>query len=337
MKLSLHSVYREADPHFKSGFLDVLKELARLDRHEEHSLVDNAETADAVLVTEVQDHLDDWTFATLRRSPVLRRWRHKAYVYCDSDRPVCILPGLYPSVTRSLGQFRQQESFCYLGIQSFEGDAIFTQQPDLLYSFSGQLQNHPCRAALRHLEGNGEIVDTSGTYIFTAPPEKVRALKERYRQQVARSKFVLCPRGGGCSSYRLFETMAAGRVPVIISDEWVEPVGPDWANCSIRVNERDVRSIPKLLGNAESKYEQMRENVRKAYHEFFGRTSQFNSIGNAVQRLHGNRGPRRMSDCSRHFLTWTYAACRQLRRTARSAAGRAVRTLTRRARSSATP
>jgi hypothetical protein len=40
----------------------------------------------------------------------------------------------------------------------------------------------------------------------------------RYAEFLSKSKFVLCPRGLGPSTWRVFETMRAQRVPV--SDEW---------------------------------------------------------------------------------------------------------------------
>ena len=39
----------------------------------------------------------------------------------------------------------------------------------------------------------------------------------RYAELTKASKFVLCPRGVGASTIRLFETMRMGRVPVILS------------------------------------------------------------------------------------------------------------------------
>jgi len=54
------------------------------------------------------------------------------------------------------------------------------------------------------------------------------AMDTDYWSLMARSKFVLCPRGVGRGSYRVFETLCAGRVPVIVSDDWQLPDGVDW-------------------------------------------------------------------------------------------------------------
>jgi len=64
-----------------------------------------------------------------------------------------------------------------------------------------------------------------------------------YYQSIIDSKFVLCPRGGSPSSVRIFETLAAGRIPVIISDDLILPL-PDigWDKFSIRVPEKDAHN-----------------------------------------------------------------------------------------------
>ncbi|MDB5333139.1 MAG: hypothetical protein JWP03_4290, partial [Phycisphaerales bacterium] len=296
MRIYLYSIYREGDPHSRIGYFDTIRELAAIDSIGKHELVSNIAESDCCLITEVQSHLDDWRFSRFRRSDFVRQWGHKTFIYCDADRPLYLLPGLYPSVTRSLGDPDHQHSFCYLGIPEFEGDLIFGQtEPDLLFSFSGQLQNHACRRQIGALKSDSaEIIDTSGTYIFGADPETVRQMKERYRRQLARSKFVLCPRGVGTSSYRLFETMAAGRVPVIISDDWVEPAGPAWEQFSIRVAERDVLDIPRLLKERENAFQEMATRCRAEFSSRFGRRSMFNYLGDCLERLQENPVKRRI-------------------------------------------
>lgn len=149
MKLFLHSVYRELQPQSNVGFMDAIKALAETDDVQRHQLVDNPEAADCILLTEAQSHLDDWRYSSIRRSELVRRYREKTYIYCDADNPICILPGLYPSVPKRLQDPLQQRSFPYIGIGGFENNPLFAAViPDLLFSFTGQLQNHSCRRQL---------------------------------------------------------------------------------------------------------------------------------------------------------------------------------------------
>lgn len=296
MKIHLHSVYRAQHPARPGGFYDTLHELARRDVAGRHSLVDSPAEADVVFITEAQAHLDDWRFSTLRASEVVRKWKHKALVYCDLDHPAQLLPGLYPSVPRRWRDPMRQLSFCYLGVPTnFANDPIFEETPaDLLFSFAGQLRNHPSRQALAGLNDSaGEIVDTSGQYIFRLPAEQRVLLQERYRQQVARSKFVLCPRGVGCSSYRLFETLAAGRVPVIISDQWVEPPGPDWSRCAVRVPEKQVRDLPRILREREAEAPSLMEEARAVHRRFYASDVLFNHLADCCEQIHATRASRR--------------------------------------------
>jgi hypothetical protein len=68
-----------------------------------------------------------------------------------------------------------------------------------------------------------------------------------YLQIAMDSHFILCPRGIGPCTYRLFESMQLGRAPVIIADGWVEMDGIDWQQFSIRVAEADIGRLEQIL------------------------------------------------------------------------------------------
>jgi hypothetical protein len=112
---------------------------------------------------------------------------------------------------------------------------------------------------LRH--DRGVVIDASAPGQALPPDE--------FRRLLARSRFVLCPRGYGSSSFRLFETLKAGRVPVIVADEWLPCTGPDWSAFSLTVREDSVHTIPALLEQAEGRYAQMQQAARRAWAEWF--------------------------------------------------------------------
>ena len=82
------------------------------------------------------------------------------------------------------------------------------------------------------------------------------------------SKFVLCPRGLGTSSNRLYEVMQLGRVPVILSDDWDEPGGIPWATFSIRVSESRVAQLRAILERHAPVAAEMGARALSAWHEF---------------------------------------------------------------------
>lgn len=238
-----------------------LEELARLDTLRRHHLVDEAESADVVLFVGAAC-FDMWD---VRHSLLRRRFRTKSFLISAGDRILPFLPGLYPSVEANWHCRNWTRSVCYLRVslnqQAFDADEHNERR--LLFSFRGNAATHPVRRELMTLGSDaGKLTDTgSGSY-----EAKNRVI---YQDEIRDSKFVLCPRGGGVSSFRIFECLAMGRPPVIISDQWVPPEGPDWPTFSLRVKEREVSRIPEILLEHESNAVQMGLAARNAWDRYF--------------------------------------------------------------------
>ncbi|HEV2427567.1 MAG TPA: exostosin family protein, partial [Acidimicrobiales bacterium] len=73
----------------------------------------------------------------------------------------------------------------------------------------------------------------------------------------------------GTATYRLFEVLAAGRVPVILSDDWVPPKGPDWDSFSIRWPEARIPELPAELERRQAEAPVMGIRARQAFDEWF--------------------------------------------------------------------
>lgn len=71
---------------------------------------------------------------------------------------------------------------------------------------------------------------------------------------LADSKFLLVPRGYGLHSYRLWEALHAGAVPVVLADGWVLPFedDADWASAALVVPEGEIPRLPALLRAVEA-------------------------------------------------------------------------------------
>jgi hypothetical protein len=106
----------------------------------------------------------------------------------------------------------------------------------------------------------------------------MREYWRRYGEISKASKFILCPRGMGTSSVRLFDTMRMGRVPVIISDQWVEPQGPCWEKFSLRVPEADFARLPALLEEHEAVAVEMGLLARAQWEEWFSERVCFHRV-----------------------------------------------------------
>jgi hypothetical protein len=145
------------------------------------------------------------------------------------------------------------------------------------------VKNAPIRRNLQTLSHSRSIFhDTSEDYQralhgkFSVKEE--RDYWQRYATMSKASKFILCPRGLGVSSVRLFDTMRMARVPVILSDDWVEPIGPCWKQFSIRVPEKDFARVPKLLEAREGQALRMGLLARGQWEEWFSEQVCFHRV-----------------------------------------------------------
>jgi Exostosin family len=107
---------------------------------------------------------------------------------------------------------------------------------------------------------------------------EMRAYGRRYAEMIKASKFILCPRGFSVSNVRLFDTMRMGRVPVILSDQWIEPAGPSWHKFSIRIGERKLDRILPTLEEREGEAIEMGRLARAQWEDWFSERACFHRV-----------------------------------------------------------
>lgn len=210
-----------------------------------------AADADAILFTQCHMLLADWRLKRIANHPLCKQYPEKIYVYDERDRPWLRFPGMYVSMPAA--QFRRawQVAAPYYVLAPPVVDGL-PAADSLLFSFVGS-PSARCREAIYALNHPRSYVERVTGFVFYDPTsDSFMARKQHYAQIMARSKFVLCPRGRGTSSIRLYETLAAGRVPVILADAWVPPNGPRWEQFAIRWPESRVADLPAYLESRES-------------------------------------------------------------------------------------
>ncbi|MEM1203675.1 MAG: exostosin family protein [Acidobacteriota bacterium] len=136
------------------------------------------------------------------------------------------------------------------------------ESADLVLGFVGCPKTHPLRQSLAvhaRIWGRGMAVDVELTDspFFSLPPERRRAAAERFRSVMRRARFQLCPRGRGLNSRRFFETLAHGRIPVLIADAARLPLESaiDYRRFVVRVPEGMVRWLPEYLREFEARHD----------------------------------------------------------------------------------
>jgi hypothetical protein len=276
---------------FGRGAYTRLKESAELG-HARHVLVDDPADADLILFAEM--HL---TFAfRVRRHPYYKAFRNKCFAFAIDDWVIPFLPGVYASIEKSWYSPRRVRSGFYLSILEnpyAQFDPAATER-DLLYSFVGS-NTSAVRATLARLKDPRSVfIDTSSESLpiqIGGTPEQRAVYWKRYADIARRSKFVLCPRGRGTSSVRLFEMMQMGRAPVILADDWVPPEGPQWEQFSIRIPEREALRVPQILKQREAEALALGLRARQEWERWFSPEARFNTVDWCLEIKESRRLP----------------------------------------------
>jgi hypothetical protein len=151
---------------------------------------------------------------------------------------------------------------------------------------------HPCLDAIfiaNYARKDLVVQDTSHFNAFTHSNDGKEGDQRRYLEICRRSKFLLCPRGVGASSIRLFEALRLGIAPIIVSDAWLPCKGPDWKRCAIVVKERDVGRLEEIVSEYESRWREMGVAAREIHDEFFAETAYFNFLISSIDAIVARR------------------------------------------------
>lgn len=249
------------------------------------------EDADIILFTGAEYDLEP-----IRSHSLAKRYPAKCVVYDRSPYPPDTLSGVYTNMPQPGFDAGRMAAFGYIDAPPLDAGEVDPSdiQPDLLFGFRGQ-RNVSVRDRLLELDHpRGEIVDTTQLFIAHQAQAEDSRHRRLYREQILRSKFVLCPRGWGVSSYRLYETMMCRRVPVVLSDEWVAPAGPDWEACIVRIPESRVKEIPRMLLEMEGRWDELASNAHEAWESWFSPPVIFERLIDCCEHVLHNRAGKPM-------------------------------------------
>jgi hypothetical protein len=262
----------------------AVEEVIHMDRFGEHVLVGDAEEADLILFVDLHQHPGDWRMRALRNHPLVRRFPEKAFVYDERDVPRDELPGVYVAMPRPTFDAGRHRAFGYYRLMN-DTRTVRDDSPDLLFSFRGRRAGTVRDDVLAMSHPRAVIEDTSHHDFFGRKQSDLADARSRYREVLGRSKFVLCPHGAGTSSLRLFEALACGRVPVVLSDQWVPPNSIDWKSCSVRIPERQTNAVAGWLEALESDWPMMSAAAARVYDEWFAPDVWFHRVVELCREL----------------------------------------------------
>jgi hypothetical protein len=268
----------DEDTHWASPYLALRKAFTET-QSRNWQLVDTPAAADLILVC---PRARNPVFPIeVFRNGIAWKHRHKCVVISTDDNPTLTHKGFYTSLragrTRSpwlKGGFYPLVTYAGPG-EAFPLDLEF----QYLFSFLGSFDTHPVRREIGSLASRAWmnkhdrflVKDTSARNRPHAHDSADDAeFHQGYLSTMLSSKFILCPRGRCPSSLRLFETMKARRVPVVISDDWVPTPEIQWDRFAVFIKEKDLPSIPAILQQEEGSFLERATAARNTWSAFFG-------------------------------------------------------------------
>jgi hypothetical protein len=207
----------------------------------------------------------------------------KTFAWDCGDFPSGRLAGLYAGLPLELFETGRHRTFCYALRWNAHIRHFPPEDARLLFGFRGCLTS-PLRYRMKsllaaHPDGLFESVD-SLWHRMDDPASTGE--KQAYAEQIRQCRFVLCPRGNGVSSVRLFEVLESGRVPVILSDRFVPPVHPGWNECTLHLPESKIRQIPDILREVDRDWPGMAARARAFWETHYSET---HLLENLVEEL----------------------------------------------------
>ena len=282
MRVHLLSCFSEQAPDPDNFACAWLRESAAQDPFGKHQVTEDPATADLILFVEAHPGTDPFLLSVMDH-PLFRLYPDKVFLYHDADHALPFVRGIYPSILRRDFQPERCRSGGYIARISQNEDIRYDPAPverQWLYSFSGEANSPERRAIFAQAHPHGWVRDTTGRRhweMAEGSPER-RAFTREFADSIRRSQFVLCPGGQGPTSYRLFETMEMGRVPVIICDEWVPIEGPRWDEFSIQLPENRIPDLESILLENSPRHEEMGRLAREAWKQHFAKEVSFHRM-----------------------------------------------------------
>jgi hypothetical protein len=104
---------------------------------------------------------------------------------------------------------------------------------------------------------------------------KVALVRQEYVQNMVESDYILCARGAGNFSYRLYETLCTGRIPVFIDTDCVLPFHNtiNWKDYCVWVDERNIHRIGQYVHDfhrslSPEGFEDLQRRCRQLWEEY---------------------------------------------------------------------
>lgn len=144
-------------------------------------------------------------------------------------------------------------------------------------AFSGNINTHPIRKEMRRA-----LLGDPMAKIFNTLP------MDRYIELMCRTNFALCPRGYGNTSFRMYEVMGLGCIPVYISDiHWLPFQNKiDWNKCAVLVKQEEIKYLSKIIRSiSRERINEMLKYIEEVNNKYFTFESTCREISEIVRKI----------------------------------------------------
>ena len=145
---------------------------------------------------------------------------------------------------------------------------LLNERKTIFCSFVGS-KTHSIREELIQKWYNDEdFIFASQTWQESVPKKNL----DIFKTLTIKSKFTLCPRGYGKSSFRMYEAIQLGSVPVYVSDShylpWADDL--DWSEFCVLVKPNQINDLKNiLLSYSEDQINNMVKRGQELYNDYF--------------------------------------------------------------------
>lgn len=224
--------------------------------------------------------------ARLLEHPLYKQYRDKCAVYTDDDHYLPLAPGVYCSAREDESvRCGRVSNYSYVTANGrfanpYMAGLRAAAERRYLFSFQGGSTSLLRKRLFNQQFGREDVVieNTSAYWHWDDTQADRQERQQRYADTIAGSHFVLCPRGAGLGSIRFFEVMRAGVAPVLMSDGYALPPGPEWEKFLVRVAEKDMPRLAEILEPLKSESAERGRMAREAWEQWFAPEKEFDLI-----------------------------------------------------------
>jgi len=181
-----------------------------------HVLVDSRESADIILIApHPGDNQDPVSYyKNLAKCQIISKYPNKTFTITTKDTPTVLNRGVYASAVKSLFNLGRFRTGGYIGntrvspwISSYQLSDEDFHIKNYLFSFIGR-KSHPVRTSILKINFERKdtyVEDSTKFSVWHCDDENEKNKRQLFfRDKLLRSKFSLCPRGTGTSTFRIY-------------------------------------------------------------------------------------------------------------------------------------